>query len=146
MLYLGSVNGSVGTTIAGFKLSGGSGFSELLRPTTVFVDPDGIMYILDAGNFRIVKWLPNQPLGTTIAGGRGSVAGLKYIKGHPHYIIDSLDKIGQSLAFFVDPQSNIYVSEFANHRISKWLNGNTTIGFLVSLFSFSLHFFMSFSV
>ena len=28
---------------------------------------------------------------------------------------------------------NIYVSEYANHRVTKWFNGNTTAGAVVSI-------------
>lgn len=56
-------------------------------------------------------------MGTVVVGGRGSGT--------------TFDKITTSYAMFVDNQYNIYVSENGNHRVTKWLNGNTTAGSLV---------------
>ena len=83
------------------------------------------MYIADLNNYRIQKWLPNQPLGFTVVGGRGNGA--------------TLDKIGLVYAIFVDPQGNIYVSESSNHRVTIWFYSNTTAGQLVNTFR-SSHF------
>ncbi|CAF4882148.1 unnamed protein product, partial [Rotaria socialis] len=33
---------------------------------------------------------------------------------------------------FVTDSHNIYISEQSNHRVMKWLNGNTTAGVLVA--------------
>lgn len=106
---------------AGLNAAGGNGFSEFDTPTALALDDDGTMYILDSGNFRVVKWIPNQPLGFTVAGGRGTGA--------------TLDRIGTSYAVTLDAQSNVYVSDWTNHRVTMWLVGNTTLGFLVSLTS-----------
>ncbi|CAF1116879.1 unnamed protein product [Rotaria sordida] len=107
-----------GHTVAGFTQTGGNGYSELTNPTSIFVDPNGVMYIADSSNYRIQKWLPNQPLGFTVAGGRGNGA--------------TLDKIGLVYAFFVDNSGNIYISEYSNHRVTLWRAFNTTIGQLVA--------------
>lgn len=72
------------------------------------------MYIVDTSNYRVLKWLNGQPLGFVVAGGRGSGS--------------TPDKIGVSYAVCVDDQFNVYVSEYSNHRISMWMNGNTTAG------------------
>ncbi|CAF5095304.1 unnamed protein product, partial [Rotaria sp. Silwood1] len=44
----------------------------------------------------------------------------------------TLDKIGTSYAIYLDDQSNIYISEYSNHRVTIWLNGNTTAGSIVA--------------
>lgn len=75
------------------------------------------MYILDSSNFRVLRWQVGDPMGTVVVGGRGSGT--------------TFDKITTSYAMFVDNQYNIYVSENGNHRVTKWLNGNTTAGSLV---------------
>ncbi|CAF4009054.1 unnamed protein product [Rotaria sp. Silwood1] len=111
---LGSTSSTSAVTLAGLSTGGGNGYSELSDPYSIFVDLNGIMYILDTGNFRVVKWLPGQPLGFTVAG--SGVTGT------------TLDKIGTSYAIYLDNQSNIYISEYGNHRITKWLNGNLTAG------------------
>ena len=76
------------------------------------------MYILDLNNYRVVKWLPGQPLGFAVAGNHGAGS--------------TLDKIGASYGIYLDIQGNIYISEYSNHRVSMWNNGNTTAGSVVS--------------
>jgi hypothetical protein len=76
------------------------------------------MYILDYINYRVVKWLPGQPLGFSVAGNHGSGS--------------TPDKIGASYGLYLDNQGNIYISEYSNHRVSMWYNGNTTAGVVVS--------------
>lgn len=108
------------TTVAGFTLAGGAAFSELNDPTAIFVHPNGTMYIADSFNYRVQRWLPNEPLGFTVAGGRGNGA--------------TLDRVGMVYAIYVDEPGNIYVSEFSNHRVTFWTAGNTTIGRLVAFY------------
>ena len=79
----------------------------------------GAIFIADTLNYRVQKWLPNEPLGTTVAGGRGNGA--------------TLDRIGLVYGIFVDSQENIYVSENSNHRVTLWYAWNTTAGEIVSI-------------
>lgn len=113
-----------GNTVAGLTLTAGSSYSQLSSPTSIFVDLNGAMYIADASNYRIQKWLPGQPLGVTVAGGAGNGAGL--------------NQIGFVYSIFVDDQSNIYISDNTYHRVVLWLFSNITAGQLVSSFSFFL--------
>lgn len=110
-------------------LTPGSSLSQFNYPTAIFVDLSGAMFIADSNNYRIQKWLPDQPLGFTVAGGRGNGA--------------TLDKIGLVYGIFVDLQGNIYVSENTNHRVTLWYATNTTAGELVNIF-ISLYFIFSF--
>lgn len=87
-------------------------------PSAIFVRPNGTMYILDSANYRVMRWIFNQSTGVIIAGGRGTGS--------------TLDRIGLSYALTLDAQANVYVSDWTNHRVTMWLDGNTTIGFLVS--------------
>ena len=118
LLCKGAVGGSSGVTIAGFNSAGGSGLSEFDTPTAITLDLNGTMYILDNGNYRVVKWIQGQPLGFTAAGGRGTGS--------------TFDKLGTSYALCLDAQSNIYISDWTNHRVTMWLDGNSTIGYLVA--------------
>jgi len=120
LFHLGSTSGTSAVTIAGFTSSGtgGNGYSEFSYPSSIYVDLTGIMYILDTGNYRVVKWLPGQPLGFSVVGNRGSGS--------------TLDKIGTSYGLYLDNQANIYVSEYSNHRVTMWYSGNTTAGIVVS--------------
>jgi hypothetical protein len=116
-LNVGSTSATNAVTVAGFTLGGGSGYSEFNGPTSIYVDSTGIMYIMDRSNYRVVKWLPGQPLGFTVAAGASG---------------STLDKIGLSYGIYLDDQSNIYISDYTYNRVTMWLNGNTTTGFLVS--------------
>lgn len=107
----------MGTTVAGLNPSSGSGRSELYNPSSIYVDQNSYMYILDTYNYRVVKWKIGEPIGTTIVNGRGSGS--------------TFDKIGRSHSMIVDQQFNIYISEYGNNRITKWINGNNTAGTLV---------------
>ncbi|CAF3803800.1 unnamed protein product [Rotaria magnacalcarata] len=113
-----SIGAPTGTTVAGFTQAGGSGYSELFNPTAIFIDLNGIMYIADYSNYRIQQWLPNQPVGFTVAGGHGNGA--------------ALGQIGAVYAIFIDASGDIYVSDNSNHRVTLWYTSNTTAGQLVA--------------
>jgi hypothetical protein len=117
--FLGSTSGTSGVTVAGIYSTAGTGYSELYYPTSIFVDSDGIMYILDQSNFRVVRWLPNEPLGFAVAGGHGYGA--------------TLDKMGYCNAIYLDDQSNIYISDSTFHRVTQWSNDNHTSGIRVRI-------------
>ena len=89
------------------------------------------MFILDTYNFRVLKWQAGDPLGYIAAAGNGNGNG------------GGFTQIGYSYALFVDEKSNIFISENANHRITKWLFDNITLGFLVITFSSLLQTFPS---
>lgn len=113
-----SFSGSnTGATVAGFNLAAGSGRSELYRPSAISVTSNGTMFILDTYNYRVLRWQIGDPIGTIVVNGRG--AGSTY------------DKISRGYGIFVDAQLNIYVSEYDNHRVTLWYNGNNTVGLLV---------------
>ncbi|CAF4050946.1 unnamed protein product [Adineta steineri] len=64
----GSTNTTYGTVIAGGN-GAGSGANQLNNPRNIVVDSSGTLYIGDAGNNRIQRWLQNATSGTTIVGG-----------------------------------------------------------------------------
>ncbi|CAF4604634.1 unnamed protein product, partial [Rotaria socialis] len=57
-------------------------------------------------------------LGYVVAGGNGNGG--------------AFTQMGVSYGMFVTDSYNIYISEQSNHRVMKWLNGNTTAGVLVA--------------
>ena len=99
----------MGTTVAGATTSG-SAANRLNRPSAIFVDSAGVMYIADTLNYRVQKWAVGSVLGYTIAVGLGTTYGL-----------------------YVDQQSNLYVSECTTNRVTKWTAGNTTTNSLVCI-------------
>ena len=104
--------------MAGFNLAAGSTRSELYQPTAILVDVNSVMYILDSMNYRVLRWVTGEPLGTVIVGGRGTGA--------------QFDRIGRSFAMFMDSQQNIYISDNTNNRVTRWAAGNNTISTLVA--------------
>ena len=100
--------------MAGFTLAGGSGLNELYNPSAIFVTPNGTLYILDSTNYRVQRWASGEPLGFIVAGGRG--LGTAYTQ------------IGTSYGLYVDNQYNVWVSEYSNHRVTRWVVGNTATG------------------
>jgi DNA-binding beta-propeller fold protein YncE len=57
-----------GTTVAGITAVSGSGLNQFYSPTTLIVDNNGIMYVVDNGNSRIMQWIPGSTSGILIAG------------------------------------------------------------------------------
>ncbi|CAF1309620.1 unnamed protein product [Didymodactylos carnosus] len=81
------------------------------------VNDNGI-YVCDTGNSRIQKWLPNAINETTVAGENGWGSGFNQLKDPSSIIVDPSTRI-------------IYISDYNNYRIVKWLP-NATIGSLVA--------------
>lgn len=99
--------GSVsGTTLAGLSL---------WIPAGVDMDASGALYILDSNNFRVLRWVNN--VATVVAGGRGAGS--------------TFDRMSTSYNIFVDSTSNIYLSDYANHRVTFWAANNPNISQLV---------------
>jgi DNA-binding beta-propeller fold protein YncE len=61
----GAING---TTVAGQTGVSGSGLNQLSYPTTLILDQNRTMYIVDNGNNRIMQWFPGSSSGVLIAG------------------------------------------------------------------------------
>lgn len=114
---------SSGTIVAGYTNAGGSGSSQLNGPTGVFIDSNRTLYIVDNLNYRIQRWYFSQPIGFTVAGGRGSGS--------------TLDKLSTSRAVYVDNQLRVYVSEYGNHRVTRWASAVTgvIVGYFQIFFS-----------
>ena len=75
------------------------------------------MYILDTFNYRVLRWQIGEPRGFVVVGGRGNGA--------------AFDRMGDTYAMFIDANWNIYISEYTNHRVTIWYQGNTAAGTLV---------------
>ena len=97
-LITGSSSGAIGTSS-----------SMLNYPSDVTLDSMGNIYVSDEGNHRIQFFLPGQSSGMTIAG----VTGTSGITAQLLYTPSSLA---------VDTQFNVYVVEYNNHRVHKFLH------------------------
>jgi hypothetical protein len=96
-LVVGSQSGTAGKT------------STLLDgPTDVMLDPMGNMYVADRTNHRIQFFLKGQSNGKTIAGITGKSGNNSTMLHYPNSVA-------------LDNQLNLYVADYYNHRIQKFL-------------------------
>ena len=96
-LIAGTLNGTNGTTS-----------SSLQSPSDAILDPMGNAYIADSGNHRVILFYPNRSVGKTIVGITNVIGNNASLFNYPI-----------SIAF--DNQLNLYVSDYENHRIQKFL-------------------------
>ncbi|CAF0939198.1 unnamed protein product [Adineta steineri] len=97
-LIIGSASGTAGIT------------STMLNyPTHIVLDSLGNMYVSDEGNHRIQFFLTGQSNGTTIAGMTGTPGNTSQLLYTPSSVA-------------VDSQFNIYVTDYNNHRVQKFLH------------------------
>ncbi len=61
------VGAAIGLTVAGQSGVAGSWSYQLNTPSSVIYDQYGYLYIMDAGNDRIQRWIPGGNYGITIA-------------------------------------------------------------------------------
>ncbi|CAF4242656.1 unnamed protein product, partial [Adineta steineri] len=100
----GSTSSNDGTVVAGGN-GAGSGTNQLYDPRSIIVDSSGTLYIADANNNRIQRWLQNASSGTTIVGGiQGAASDQLYF---PETVL--FDKYG-----------NLLVSDRYNNRIQMF--------------------------
>jgi gliding motility-associated-like protein len=104
----GSTSATNGVTVAGGN-GLGTAATQLLDPSSVWVDGSGNIYVDDDLNSRVLEFPPGSTSatnGTTVAGGHGQG--------------DSPDQINNSYSVFVDGSGNIYVADDANCRIQEY--------------------------
>lgn len=92
----------------------GTGSNQLQRPFGLFVDSFNSLYIADAANHRVQKYLYNSSSGTTVAGQANGASGTG--ANFFRYCSDVA----------VDSNGNIYVADILNSRIQLWANGSST--------------------
>lgn len=105
-----------GTTIAGITSSAGSANNKLNTPYDIKLDNELNLYIADAVNCRIQKYLRDNLTGITIAGSAGCGA--------------SSTKLIYPAALLRYPNGDMYITDRENNRIQFWPNGannSTTI-------------------
>ena len=88
----------------------GSGTHQLNCPFGIYVDNSSVLYICDANNNRIQRWLPGAVVGTTVAGTSGVSGVWSYLFDGPAYIT------GDQYGF-------LYIVDAANKRVQKWFPG-----------------------
>lgn len=95
-----------GITVAGRTGIFGNELSLLFYPSTLVLDSNGFMFILDSGNNRIVRWIKESSSGMIIAG------------------ISSYGNLPSQLyfpsSFKIDRNGNLIVADTFNNRIQKF--------------------------
>ncbi|UJR11727.1 hypothetical protein I4U23_015908 [Adineta vaga] len=95
-----------GTTVAGQSGVEGSGLNQLSYPSGMILDKNKTMYIADAGNNRIIRWIIGLSYGSIIAG-TNTYGSLPYQLYGP-----------ERLRF--DSMGNLCVVDYENNRIQKF--------------------------
>ena len=90
----------------------GSGTNQLANPYGIALDQNGNIYVGDASNYRVQKWVPGSAEGTTVAGGNGSGS--------------AANQLSDFKGIAVDGSGNIFIAGSNNDRIQKWVPGATT--------------------
>ncbi|CAF4138493.1 unnamed protein product [Adineta steineri] len=99
-----STNATYGTVVAGGH-GAGNGGHQLNDPRSIIVDSSGTLYIADANNNRIQRWLQNASNGTTIVGGTQGAAS---------------DQLYSPETVLFDKYGNLLVSDRYNNRIQMF--------------------------
>ena len=89
-------------TMAGF---GARNFLVLNRPTSVVLDADGYLFIVEKGNHRIIRSIPN---------------GFKCLIGCTDGNGDQFNQLNYPYTMSFDTIGNIYVADFNNNRIQRF--------------------------
>ncbi|OJV56318.1 MAG: hypothetical protein BGO31_14610 [Bacteroidetes bacterium 43-16] len=108
---------------SGVTVAGGNGMGAAANQLNFaggLVVRNGSIYIVDAGNARVQKWASGATTGVTVAGGNGFGAAL-----------NQLATPSMNGNLYVDASENVYITEYSNHRVSKWVPG-ATAGVIVS--------------
>ncbi|CAF4310344.1 unnamed protein product, partial [Rotaria sordida] len=73
------------------------------------MDENGSLYVVDEGKHEVRRYGREESQGTVVAGGNGSGNRLDQLY-RPHYV-------------FVDRDHSVYVSNYGNDRVMKWVEG-----------------------
>ncbi|CAF1330345.1 unnamed protein product, partial [Didymodactylos carnosus] len=106
---------TTGVTVAG-DTNGihGTAPNQLYWPYDIFIGSNDILYVADASNNRIQKWLPNSSNGSTIAGYSNGSAGL------------ASGALKKPTGVYVDQNQNLYIADNQNYRIQYWPYNSTS--------------------
>ncbi|QEC65877.1 T9SS type A sorting domain-containing protein [Panacibacter ginsenosidivorans] len=100
---------TMGVTVAGGN-GYGSNANQLKNPFSLFVDETGSVYISDRTNNRIQKWAAGASSGVTVAAGTNGSG-------------EDSSQLNDPRGLFVDSYGRMYISDYFNNRIQKWVPG-----------------------
>ncbi|CAF0950577.1 unnamed protein product [Adineta ricciae] len=141
----GSTTGSLAAGM--LNGTGGNGTNQLRCPLGIHVDQNMSLYIADACNGRIQKWLPGSSTGVTVAGANGQLGyptdvfvdtyGIIYVSSscglyrfYPGSTSGTIviSSCSISFGFKLDSVGNVYIADYYNGVINKYTVNNTNCG------------------
>jgi len=102
----------MGEVVAGG--SNGSNYNQMGLCFGVAVDVNSNVYVSDAQYNRVMMWPPGSVTGTLVAGIGDGTAG------------NSSSQLSYPWGIYVDQNLVLYIADFENSRIQKWLSGSST--------------------
>ncbi|CAF4058064.1 unnamed protein product [Rotaria sordida] len=100
------------TTVAGDNRTQGNKTNQLNQPQGLYIDRFGTVYVSDSGNHRVMKWYVNASEGIVVAGSNGDGSASNQLSSPHSIFVDEVNEVGA-----------IYICDFRNMRIQKWLPG-----------------------
>jgi DNA-binding beta-propeller fold protein YncE len=116
-----------GTTVAGQTGIYGDGLDQLRSPLTLIVDTNGIMFIADSGNVRIMKWIIGSSVGEIIV-------------SYPQFGLAPPNEFVAAFGISFDSNGSLFVTDNPYSRIQKF----EIFCRKYSLISFNLFYFSYF--
>lgn len=142
-----------GITVAGGN-GQGSGLNQLSYPHNLYVDDDQIVYVVDYGNHRVVKWKRDAMSGQVVVAGNGEGNRMDQLSRPTDMIFDkNTDSLiicdngnkrvvqwprqrgtsGQTIisgvpcwGLTMDDYGSLYASDIGKHDVKKWRVGDTS--------------------
>ena len=127
--------------------TGGNGSSQLACPLGIALDQSLSLYIADAYNGRIQKWLSGSSAGITVAGGNGQLSYPTDVAVDMHGTIYALSSDGLyrfypgstwgtivissnavAFGFKFDAVGNVYVADYGSNKIVKYTVNSRSCG------------------
>lgn len=77
----------------------------------IALDNQRLLYVTEHENHRVTRWTLEENItrGQLVAGGNGKGA--------------RLDQLNEPSGVFVDQNQTVYIADFSNDRVMKWING-----------------------
>jgi sugar lactone lactonase YvrE len=139
---------TTGALVAGIgNGTAGNGTNQLLYPMGIYIDQYMALYIADAGNARIQKWLSGSSTGTTVAGANGQLSFPTDVYVDTYgtiYTFDSgalyrfypgstsgtivISTYTISYGFKFDSVGNVYITDYLYNKIRKYSVNSTNCG------------------
>ncbi|CAF3990909.1 unnamed protein product, partial [Rotaria sp. Silwood1] len=117
-----SAAGANGTIVAGGNGTGSEG-NQLNNPDGLFVEAaTGVIWIADTNNHRIVKWSSPSASPVSTLHGYWNTTGVTVASGYGL----GASQLNYPWDVAIDSNNYIYVADYNNCRIQRWLVGNAT--------------------